>query len=60
MNSAHADYGWLFRELAEETDGGIVIDPEHPSQELKLAAVQILWNQIERDTAQKKLAEVIQ
>lgn len=60
MNAEHTDYGWLFREPAEETDGDVVIDLEHLPQELKLAAIQILLDQIDRETAEKKLAEVIQ
>lgn len=60
MNAEHTDYGWLFREPAEETDGDILIDLEHLPPELKQAALQILLNQIDRDTAEKKLAEVIQ
>ncbi|MEX5424144.1 hypothetical protein WCD91_22400 [Enterobacter cloacae] len=60
MNAEHTDYGWLFREPAEETDGDIIIDLEHLPQELKQAALQILLNQIDRDTAEKQLAEVIQ
>ncbi|MGG1955097.1 MULTISPECIES: hypothetical protein [Enterobacteriaceae] len=60
MNAEHTDYGWLFREPAEETDGDILIDLDHLHPELKQAALQILLNQIDRDTAEKKLAEVIQ
>ncbi|EOC6731636.1 hypothetical protein ACKTG8_003829 [Cronobacter sakazakii] len=60
MHAEHTDYGWLFREPAEETDGDIIIDLEHLPPELKQAALQILLNQIDRDTAAKKLAEVIQ
>ncbi|MCC2209089.1 hypothetical protein LKD77_22720, partial [Enterobacteriaceae bacterium CLA-AA-H239] len=36
MNAEHTDYGWLFREPDEETDGDIMIDLEHLPQELKL------------------------
>jgi hypothetical protein len=53
MNAEHTDYGWLFREPDEETDGDIMIDLEHLPQELKLVAIQILLNQIDRDTAEK-------
>lgn len=60
MHAEHTDYGWLFREPAEEADGDIIIDLEHLPPELKQAALQILLNQIDRDTAAKKLAEVIQ
>lgn len=60
MNADHTDYGWLFREPAEETDGDILIALEHLPPELKQAALQILLNQIDRDTAEKQLAEVIQ
>lgn len=53
MNAEHTDYGWLFREPDEETDGDIMIDLEHLPQELKLVAIQILLNQIDRNTAEK-------
>lgn len=53
MNAEHTDYGWLFREPAEKTDGDIIIDLEHFPEELKLAAIQILLNQIDRETAEK-------
>ncbi|MDT8626093.1 hypothetical protein [Klebsiella grimontii] len=53
INTEHTDYGLLFKEPAEETDGDIVIDLEHLSQELKLAAIQILLNQIDRETAEE-------
>ncbi|OPJ99435.1 hypothetical protein [Serratia marcescens] len=53
-------YGWLFETQDEEVSGDIVIDLEHLPPELKLAAIQILVNQIDRETAEKKLAEVIQ
>lgn len=59
INTEHTDYGWLFREPAEETDGDIVIDPEHLPPEFKLAAIQILLNQTDRETPEKKLAELI-
>ncbi|HBQ2536177.1 TPA: hypothetical protein L7T56_005198 [Klebsiella pneumoniae] len=60
MNAEHTDYGWLFSEPAEEISGHIVIDPELLPEELKLAAIQILLDRIDRDTAEKKLAELIQ
>ena len=60
MNAEHTDYGWLFSEPAEEISGDIVIDPELLPEELKLAAIQILLDRIDRDTAEKKLAELIQ
>lgn len=60
MTSEHTSYGWLFKEQAEEIYGDIVIDLEHLPPELKQAALQILLNQIDRDTAEKKLAELIQ
>lgn len=53
-------YGWLFETQDEEVSGDIVIDLEHLPPELKLTAIQILMNQIDRETAEKKLAEVIQ
>ena len=60
MNAEHTDYGWLFSEPDEEISGDIVIDPELLPEELKLAAIQILLDRIDRDTAEKKLAELIQ
>ena len=60
MNAEHTDYGWLFSEPAEEISGDIVIDPELLPEELKLAAIQILLDLIDLDTAEKKLAELIQ
>ncbi|MCJ1876946.1 hypothetical protein GKR53_23285 [Klebsiella sp. HSTU-Sny5] len=60
MNAELTDYGWLFSEPAEEISGDIVIDPELLPEELKLAAIQILLDRIDRDTAEKKLAELIQ
>ncbi|MFU2234552.1 hypothetical protein ACM56N_27385 [Klebsiella sp. BA397-4A_EMB] len=60
MNAEHTDYGWLFSEPDEEISGDIVIDPELLAEELKLAVIQILLDRIDRDTAEKKLAELIQ
>lgn len=60
MNAEHTDYGWLFSEPAEEISGDIVIDLAHLPQELKQAALQIILNRIDRDTAEEKLAELIQ
>ncbi|EPJ5005516.1 TPA: hypothetical protein ACRRC6_005418 [Klebsiella pneumoniae] len=53
-------YGWLFETHEEDISGDIVIDLEHLPPELKLAAIQILLNQIDRETAEKKMAELIQ
>ncbi|NCF08842.1 hypothetical protein [Kosakonia sp. MH5] len=60
MNAEHSNYGWLFSEPAEEISGDIVIDPELLPEELILAVFQILLDRIDRDTAEKKLAELIQ
>ena len=60
MTSEHTGYNWLFKEDAEEMSGDIYIDLEHVPPQLKQAAIQILLNQIDRDTAEKKLAKVIQ
>ncbi|WP_032697806.1 hypothetical protein [Raoultella planticola] len=60
MTSEHTSYGWLFKEQAEEISGDIVIDLELLPPVLKQTAIQILLNQIDRETAEKKLAEVIQ
>lgn len=59
MTSENTSYGWLFKEPAEEISGDIVIELEHLPPELKQAALQILLNQIDRNTAEKKLAELI-
>ena len=60
MNAEHTDYGCLFSEPAEEISGDIVIDPELLLEELKLAVIRIMLDRIDRDTAEKKLAELIQ
>lgn len=60
INSEHTDFGWLFKEQTEAISGDIVIDLEHLPPELKPVALQIILNQIDRDTAVKKLAELIQ
>lgn len=53
-------YGWLFETHEEDISGDIVIDLEHLPPELKLAAIQILLNQIDCETAGKKLAALIE
>ncbi|QNL02887.1 hypothetical protein D0895_24320 (plasmid) [Serratia ureilytica] len=53
-------YGWLFETQEGEVCGDVVIDLEHLPPELKQTAIQILVNQIDRETTEKKLAEVIQ
>ena len=60
MNAEHTDYGCLFSEPAEEISGDIVIDPDLLPEELKLAVIRIMLDRIDRDTAEKKLAELIQ
>ena len=60
MNAEHTDYGCLFSEPAEEISGDIVIDPELLPEELKLAVIRIMLDRIDRDTAEKKLADLIQ
>jgi hypothetical protein len=52
MNAEHTDYGWLFREPDEETDGDIMIDLEHLSG-AQTGRHPDLLNQIDRDTAEK-------
>lgn len=52
-------YGWFFETQDEEVSGDIVIDLEHLPPELKLTAIQILVNQIDRETAEKKLVESV-
>ncbi|WP_336185812.1 hypothetical protein [Klebsiella grimontii] len=46
-------YGRLFETQKDEISGDIVIDLEHLPPELKLAAIQILLNQIDREAAEK-------
>lgn len=53
-------YSWLFETQKEEISGDIVIDLECLPEELKLAVIRILLDRIDRDTAEKKLAELIQ
>lgn len=60
MTSEHTSYGWLFKEQAEEISADIVIVLEYLPPELKQVALQIILNQLDLDTAEKKLAEVIQ
>ncbi|ENC0934713.1 hypothetical protein ABJ713_004673 [Escherichia coli] len=60
MNSEHTDYGWLFKTQEEEISGDIAIDLEHLPPELKQIALLMILNQIDRDTAKKKLTELIQ
>lgn len=60
MTSEHTSYGWLFKTQEEEISGDIIIDLAHLPPELKPVVLQIILNQIDRDTAEKKLAELIQ
>ncbi|HFD7769677.1 TPA: hypothetical protein ACF54Y_004766 [Klebsiella variicola] len=53
-------YGWLFDNPDDEISGDNHIDLEHLPPELKQVALQIVQNQIDRDTAEKKLAQLIQ
>ncbi|MGP3159416.1 hypothetical protein ACTVR5_12175 [Serratia marcescens] len=47
-------YGWLFEKQKGEVSGDVVIDLEHLPPELKLTAIQILVNQIDRETADSR------
>ncbi|HBT4848244.1 TPA: hypothetical protein MB351_004308 [Klebsiella pneumoniae] len=53
-------YGWLFENPDDDISGDNHISLEHRPPELKQVAIQIVQNQIDRDTAEKKLAELIQ
>lgn len=53
-------YGWLFENSDDEISGDVYIDLQHLPPELKQVALRIVQNQIDRDTAEKKLAELIQ
>ena len=53
-------YGWLFENPDDDISGYNHINLEHPPPELKQVALQIVQNQFDRDTAEKKLAELIQ
>ncbi|MCS6068818.1 hypothetical protein LNO81_30555 [Klebsiella variicola subsp. variicola] len=46
-------YGWLFDNPDDEISGDNHIDLEHLPPELKQVALQIVQNQIDRDTAEK-------
>ncbi|HFD3107630.1 TPA: hypothetical protein ACF220_005051 [Klebsiella quasipneumoniae subsp. similipneumoniae] len=53
-------YGWLFENPDDDISGYNNINLEHLPPELKQVALQIVQNQFDRDTAEKKLAELIQ
>ncbi|CAM7649961.1 hypothetical protein KLPMCK396B_23525 [Klebsiella pneumoniae] len=53
-------YGWLFENPDDDISGDNHINLEHLPSELKQVAIQIVQNQFDRDTAEKKLAELIQ
>ena len=53
-------YGWLFENSDDDISGYNHINLEHLPLELKQVALQIVQNQFDRDTAEKKLAELIQ
>lgn len=53
-------YGWLFESPDDDISGDNHINLEHLPHELKQVAIQIVQNQFDRDTAEKKLAELIQ
>ena len=53
-------YGWLFENSDDDILGYNHINLEHLPPELKQVALQIVQNQFDRDTAEKKLAELIQ
>lgn len=46
-------YGWLFENPDDEISGDIYIALEQLPPELKQVALQIVQNQIDRDTAEK-------
>ncbi|EIW0093323.1 hypothetical protein FCG73_021445 [Klebsiella pneumoniae] len=53
-------YGWLFENPDDDISVYNHINLEHLPPELKQVALQIVQNQFDRDTAEKKLAELIQ
>ena len=53
-------YGWLFESPDDDISGDNHISLEQLPPELKQVAIQIVQNQFDRDTAEKKLAELIQ
>lgn len=53
-------YGWLFESPDDDISGDNHINLEQLPHELKQVAIQIVQNQFDRDTAEKKLAELIQ
>ena len=53
-------YGWLFENPDDDISCYNHINLEHLPPELKQVALQIVQNQFDRDTAEKKLAELIQ
>ncbi|MCI8150847.1 hypothetical protein JQ779_23340 [Klebsiella pneumoniae] len=60
MQGASLSYGWLFENLDDDISGNNHINLEHIPPELKQVALQRVQNQIDRDTAEKKLADLIQ
>ncbi|VAS68378.1 Uncharacterised protein [Klebsiella quasipneumoniae] len=53
-------YGWLFENPDDDISGDNHINLEHFPPELKQVVIQIVQNQFNRDTAEKKMAELIQ
>ena len=53
-------YGWLFESPDDDISGDNHINLEYLPPELKQVAIQIVQNQFDRDTAEKKIAELIQ
>lgn len=53
-------YGWLFENSDDDISGDHHINLEHLPPELKQVVIQIVQNQFDRYTAEKKLAELIQ
>ncbi|HBR4528425.1 TPA: hypothetical protein L9V72_004756 [Klebsiella pneumoniae] len=47
-------YGWLFESPDDDISGDNHINLEHLPHELKQVAIQIVQNQFDRDTAEKK------
>jgi hypothetical protein len=51
-------YGWLFENSDDDISGYNHINLEHLPPELKQVALQIVQNQFDRDTAEKKTGRI--
>lgn len=60
MASENTSYDWLFTGKVALTSGDLCLELEHVPLILRPIVIQLLLNQIDLDTAEKKVAELIQ